>query len=794
MEELQSVLHEKFGFEQFRSGQREVIEHVLAGRHTLAVLPTGLGKSLCYQLPAQMLSGITLVISPLIALMRDQVDKMRQRGFQNVTFLNSSLDQSAIAARYTDIERGKYKLVYVAPERCDSPRFQRLVTQSQIGLVVIDEAHCISQWGHDFRPHYRTLLKRLPELERATLLAMTATATAEVRKDIAAALGRPMEQVVADFNRPNLFFEVRAVEDRTLKSENLLRMLSSDEDPAIVYCSTRKEAEATRDILKSRGTSVCMYHAGMPLRDRDEAQRLFQSGQRRVMVATVAFGMGIDKPDVRRVIHFNIPGSIESYYQEAGRAGRDGLPATCSLLFSNQDLRVQRFLLDSSYPDHHLVYGVYDALLGAHPLSVSPTDLAKATDLPELTVKSALQLMYEQQHVGLARDGKYMVARPEVKRPAINFGPLVARGRRAERRLETIISYATGRGCRRAAILRYFGQRCEPPCEGCDSCEAAAHPVPKTGPQASSKPGTAESDRVARGILHGATEFSERLGRTTVAEVLSGSRRKKLVEWGLDRSKSYSTLGAFGRDYILEWIDELIKRRLLALTLGNYPLLLVTEAGKRALESKDLIALSGFDRSSRAVATSHTAPDPKDRAYSSRAVSIESGSAPQRAAGEQARPRVDDSLLRVKIEAWRQGGSAPSGEDLVDALDNPDIERGDLVVFINALGEMTYQPAATECRQMFLDAIGGNADANLLNALCNCVGRLGLVDLAPKLIELLDDPRAMARTSAARALGRLRIKDALERLQELATEDKSVSTRLAAHAASYLISGENIDD
>jgi ATP-dependent DNA helicase RecQ len=775
MDYLDAALHDKFGFERFRGGQRDVIERVLARKHTLAVLPTGLGKSLCYQLPAQIMTGITLVISPLIALMRDQVDSLRQHGFGNVTFLNSSLEQAAIAARYSDIERGKYKLIYVAPERCDSPRFQQLVTKAQIDLLVIDEAHCISQWGHDFRPHYRSLLKRLPELDKATLLAMTATATPEVRKDIEAALGRPMQHVVADFNRPNLFFEVIQVEDRDLKNETLLEMLSSDSGRAIVYASTRKDAESTRRFLESHGVSACLYHAGLTPADRAEGHRLFQAGEGRVMVATVAFGMGIDKPDIRRVIHYNIPGSLESYYQEAGRAGRDGLPATCTLLFSSQDLRVQRFLLESSYPDHSLVYAVYDALRDAHPLPVAPADVATRTQLPELAVKAALQAMYEQEYLGLARDGKYFVNKPELRRPPINFSPLAARGRRAERRLENMVAYASGRTCRRAAILKYFGQDYRAPCGACDACTPRAEHTVETPSQ--------RSDDAAREILRAVKEFTGRLGRTMVSEVLSGSRRKKLIESGMDSSPSYAALRRYGKELTMDCIDELIKRGLLGTTTGNYPTLYVTDRGKQAMNRTDMISLTrlGSGRSPQREAPSST----------TRSLAAMPSRMPNAAASSSQQPQSpEENQLRLDVEMWRQGGPEPDCQALLAALDDPLIPQGDAIVFITVLGELAYKPAKSKLYKMLVEDAASHGDANFVHALSTAVARLGAVDAAPVFIELLDDPRAMVRSAAARALGRLRTKAALVKLQRIAADEKSVSVRLAARAAAALIASD----
>ncbi|HEY6328454.1 MAG TPA: ATP-dependent DNA helicase RecQ [Blastocatellia bacterium] len=778
MAELETVLKEKFGFDQFRNGQRDVIERVLARRHTLAVLPTGLGKSLCYQLPAQMLGGLTLVVSPLIALMKDQVDAMRQHGFNNVTFLNSSLDQSAIAARYNDIERGKHKLVYVAPERGDSPRFQKLLSNVAVDLLVIDEAHCISQWGHDFRPHYRTLLKRLPELDKATVLAMTATATPEVRKDIETALGLTMEYVVADFNRPNLSFEVIKVEDRRSKEQTLLEMLTGDESPAIVYTSTRKEAEATRAFLDSRKVSACLYHAGLSTADRATAHRLFQGSEKRVMVATVAFGMGIDKPDIRRVIHFNIPGSLEGYYQEAGRAGRDGLPATCSLLYSSQDVRIQQFLLDASYPDHTVVYDVYDALREAHPLPVGPVDLAKRIDLSDLTVKAALQIMYEQEYVSVTKEGKYLVCKPDMVRPGINFGPFVARGRRANKRLDSMVTYATEQTCRRARILKYFGQTYNAPCEGCDVCK----PEPEAAPGNAS----VRSDNVARNILRAAEEFSGRFGRTMISEILFGSRSKKLLDWGLDSSRSYGALRRYGKDSILDWIDTLIKRKFVATTPGTYPMLLITERGKQAMKRADMIALSGLeDRKPATAATppSYVAGEARPVVP---AMSGNAASSGQAAAVEQ--KARDGGDLRLSIEIWRQGGPEPNPANLLSALEDPATQPSDTGAFINALGELAYGPAKPKIHRMLSDLVPERADPILINALCNAGSRLGIVEAVPVFLRLLEEGRATSRSAAARALGRLRTAEAFGKLRELAGEDKLMSVRLAASAAVALIS------
>src|SRR5262245_5031581 len=614
MDELERALREHFGFEQFRPNQREVIEHALAHRHTLAVLPTGLGKSLCYQLPAQLMSGLTLVISPLIALMQDQVDAMARRGFKNVTYLNSSLSPSDVGRRFGDMERGLYKLVYIAPERCDSLRFQQLVRQTEIALVVIDEAHCISHWGHDFRPHYRTMLARLPELRRATFLALTATATPEVQRDIVAALDLPdVRRVIADFDRPNLHFETYRVDGRESKDERVIELLSREEGAAIVYASTRKDAATVHQLLESRGFNAALYHAGLDAAKRSEAQRRFLQGDCRVIAATVAFGLGIDKPDVRRVIHYNVPGSLENYYQEAGRAGRDGDPAVCTLFYSQSDVRIQRFLLEQSCPDPQTMLQIYGLLRDAHPLAVAAGDLATASGKQEIAINAALQSLFEQQWARITPDGKYQIDKPEVTHPKIEAYSLRERRRRAQERLRKMIAYALDARCRRAQILDYFGQKFSPPCGACDVCastmSAATSQVAAPMEPAVEFSANSLSDRVARIILRTVADFGGRLGRTVIADVLAGSKRKRIVELNLDQAEHYGALRSHTQERALKWIDELIAQRLLKTTAEEYPRLMITERGVEALNDKTLLALSGLAQAGARPMPDKTSPE-----------------------------------------------------------------------------------------------------------------------------------------------------------------------------------------
>src|SRR5438270_8970875 len=422
------VLEKYFGFREFLDAQEEVITAIAGGADALVVMPTGGGKSLCYQLPALLREGATVVVSPLIALMKDQVDALRARDLP-ATFINSSIDFEEQKARIAGVRRGEFKLVYVAPERFRSNFFVEALRSTNVSLFAVDEAHCVSTWGHDFRPDYLRLKSAIAEIGRPQVAALTATATPDVRADIIEQLGLVEPRAfVSGFDRPNLSINVVNTQKEREKIALVRELAATAGGSGIIYSSTRKSVEQVAARLREARLSVVAYHAGMEDAERVRAQEEFMTGAKQMIVATNAFGMGIDKPDIRFVAHYHLPGSIEAYYQEIGRAGRDGLPASCVLLFNYADKRTQDYFIEGSYPPPEVIAKVYEALVGTKQqrIELSTREIAaRAAVRNEMAVQSALIILEKAGHIerGAASENRASVRlllTPTQAREAVN--------------------------------------------------------------------------------------------------------------------------------------------------------------------------------------------------------------------------------------------------------------------------------------------------------------------------------------------------------------------------------------
>jgi ATP-dependent DNA helicase RecQ len=475
---IQTILKRVFGLTALRPGQQAVIDAVLAKQHTLAIMPTGAGKSLCYQIPALLMPGMTVVVSPLIALMRDQFDKLSALGLEAVQ-VNSAVDSSVIRRAHMKIGRRSVEFVFTTPEQLASGELRERLAHATVDLVVIDEAHCISQWGHDFRPAYLEAVAAVHAHREATILALTATATPDVVEDIARQLGvGPLRVINTGVHRPNLSYRVVPVTNDADKLRHLAGMIRAVPGSAIVYAATVRHVEELAQWCRQEGIEAVSYHGRMRADERTDAQARFMSGQAPVIIATNAFGMGIDKPDIRAVVHYDLPASLDVYYQESGRAGRDGEPAECTLLFQRSDRQLQTFFMAGRYPTHDDFTILIDGLRSFEdgpPRSVHDIHTAVPT-LGRGKLRVMLTVLKQEGFLRERRGARFEVL-PRLFRESME--PLAQhyeqRRQKDRAKLEQIVIYGQTALCRTRLLLEALGERVDwSQCGTCDNCRAVS--------------------------------------------------------------------------------------------------------------------------------------------------------------------------------------------------------------------------------------------------------------------------------------------------------------------------------
>lgn len=557
------ALKEHFGFSGLREGQDRVVSSIMEGRNVLVVMPTGGGKSLCYQLPALCRDGVCLVVSPLIALMKDQVDALAARGIP-ATMINSSLSFPEQKERLAAMKEGAFKLVYVAPERFGHEGFMHALTEVDINMVAVDEAHCLSQWGHDFRPDYLKLGRAIEAMGQPQVAALTATATPRVRADILEhlRLDDPVT-IVRGFARENLHFRITACDTHKDKYKRLYELVKLHKT-GIIYCSTRKKVEQVHEALSDLGLNVTAYHAGMTDAQREEAQNAFMNRHADIVIATNAFGMGIDRADVRFVAHFEIPGSVEAYYQEAGRAGRDGDDAYCELLFNHADLRTQEFFIEGVNPGVPLIVELYELLrkhcsAESHDVAWSLEEMAERLKCRNaMQVGAALSVLMRSGVISRHDVPGQRVKLTKVKDPSVSGlkipldeQALREKEVRDREKLKAVTEFAYSSGCRQQWILNYFGEEDSTPCGRCDQCMML-------GVEEGQSLGE-EENKVVRQALSGIARASVRLGdgswqgrwgKTKIIQMLKGSKTQELLKTSLARLSTYGILSRWSEDDI----------------------------------------------------------------------------------------------------------------------------------------------------------------------------------------------------------------------------------------------------
>jgi ATP-dependent DNA helicase RecQ len=609
--ELSTVLRQRFGFQEFRPAQKQVIDTIMAGGSALAVMPTGSGKSLCYQLPALVLPGLTLVVSPLIALMKDQVDQLDHLGLP-ATVINSTVSREQQRSRIEQAMAGKIKLLYIAPERFQNDEFKAALSRMHVSLFAVDEAHCVSLWGHDFRPDYLRLRRAISDLKSPPILALTATATPTVRRDIITQLGMDgAPEIVSGFDRPNLYLEVREVATNAEKIRSIIE-LARWAPLGIVYGGTRKNVEDIHASLRRSGIETAAYHAGLGLPERKAVQDKFMSASQCVIVATNAFGMGIDRSEVRFVVHADIPDSVEAYYQEIGRAGRDGDPARCTLLFSYADKWIPEFFIDSSHPPAEILKYVFGKLCRSGQREILGDAWRKLAATRDHRFHASITLLHRYGYLERiqTRDGRGVrILKPnDTALHGLNFNELDARREFEYKKLAVMLNYASRfrKHCYRSFILSYFGEWSRSrQCGNCSRCAPEKYPrnrslpaapavavaLPTTAKPANGATAAESATIIALKIISCVLRVQQKLGREKVAKILAGSVDSSIKDYRT--LSTYGLLSTYSIKSVTGMIDFLIAENYIAQDAGFRPSIYVTPKGQVFLKERPEIAMPG---------------------------------------------------------------------------------------------------------------------------------------------------------------------------------------------------------
>jgi ATP-dependent DNA helicase RecQ len=701
--DLVSSLQNHFGFTEFRPGQVEALQSLMSGQHTLVVMPTGSGKSLIYQLAALNFPGITLVLSPLVALMKDQVDVLERREI-SATFINSSLYSTEQSRRLKNLAAGMYRLLYIAPERLRSVPFLEALRHREVSLLAVDEAHCISEWGHDFRPDYLHIARFRASLGDPLTAALTATATPRVQEDITRLLNLSnIHRIVTGFNRPNLALEVRYCADLYAKLKALKEFpIEGNGGGTIIYTGTRRDSEEVADFVREQvKLRAEYYHAGLGAEERDRIQDSFLSGKLPIVVATKAFGMGIDRQDVRQVIHYAIPGTLEAYYQEAGRAGRDGLPSHAVLLYSPEDRSLQEWFIESSAVTISDLRMLFE-LIHKHPRrmeAVTLNDLSLQLGIPETKVKLGLAELERAgilEHSGDEGLRMQLKARDwETNKVQAIVEKLKQHQTYRQERLKDMIHYAESSHCRRIIILKYFGDPGKAEAEDCcDNCQAS-RPV---SPSPARSTRQSEGGRVALLLLDTVNWIKTPVGRDKVAKILRGSAAKEIYSANLDKSPTFGCLRSFSLDRIKELLDQLLEMGYLKVIGGRYPVLRLTPRGKASVQARDPIPL----RLPHWVSSQGDLPDKAETPQDAEGVK-KSGTSPRNPRGSEISKEPDPVIRQIHALKHPNGNTRRLAASILGRLRDPRAVR--------PLMELLEREGKPQVRQYAVIALGKIGDA-----------------------------------------------------------------------------------